>query len=214
MNKIIELGLERKPDNTIETEFVNIVNMTEKDIELLNYFTNRMNRVNNCALLKRGIPVINEIEFGNMGIKISCSSSYSDGELFELLHVLRPLILQEERASFFKIANLFGRIIHGEKFKKQLKSLRKDFEHGRLSSYMQINIVGRNLFHDVTLKLWLNSEEYHSDFEKKPKWEEIKEILSDESTRAFLINQIHDKVKVLIYFEYIAELIINECQET
>ncbi len=50
---------------------------------------------------------------------------------------------------------------------KHLKSLRNLYVRGEYQPYFQFAVNNTPLFHDETLKLWLNGAEYHQDKEKK-----------------------------------------------
>ena len=88
------------------------------------------------------------------------------------------------------------------------KELRRLFEKGELSFYMQIHVGDTPLFADETFRLWLNSEEYHTDISTE--WKELKETLTFENTRALMISQIQSKVKALFRLEYLVNLVITD----
>jgi hypothetical protein len=119
--------------------------------------------LNRAAIVERGIPEISRMNFAG-GTVLECAP-YTDAELHELLHVLRPIILSREPASFEKMAGLLGKRFASDEMRKHLRAIRDIFEHGHLSRYMQVTVGGRELFKDETLKLWLNGEEYHQDSE-------------------------------------------------
>lgn len=60
----------------------------------------------------------------------------SNAELYELLHVLRPVMLERERTSFYKTLRLPGRRFADKGFSKYAVHLRRVFEEGVLSGYM------------------------------------------------------------------------------
>lgn len=58
-------------------------------------------RLNETALLARGMPGISNLRFGKGGFELT-APAYTNAELHELLHVRRPLILEGEQHSFIK----------------------------------------------------------------------------------------------------------------
>lgn len=143
------------------------------------------------------------------GMKWTCPP-YENGELHELLHVLRPLVLSREITSFERITGMLGKKFNSEKFRGHLKLQRTIFEDGELKLYMQISLNDQPLLDDATLKLWLNGEQYHTDEEKAATWKEIEKALTVENTRALVITQLQAKVKVLFSVQYIVNLIIEK----
>ena len=135
---------------------------------------------------------------------------YENGELHELLHVLRPLILSREVTSFKRITGMLGKKFDSEKFRGHLKLQRTIFEDGELKLYMQISLNNQPLLDDATLKLWLNGEQYHTDEEKAATWKEIEKALTVENTRALVITQLQAKVKALFNVQYIVNLILGK----
>jgi hypothetical protein len=182
---------------------------SDQEMERLKSFVQFVARVRASTILQRGLPAITNMNWNaNEGMKFSCPP-VANAELYELLHVLRPLILQSEHCSFHNIASLFGARFESTLIRNQLKELRRFFEDGELSLYMQIRVGDTPLFSDRTLKLWLNSEEYHTDLDKAQAWKELEESLSIENTRALVISLIQSKVKALFRLEYLVNLVLS-----
>ena len=185
-----------------------------KEIELLRRFDTAVSRVRVTALLRRGMPSISNMRLASetgMEMEITCPP-YEDGELHELLHVLRPLILQNEAISFHNIASLLGKRFSSERFRARLKAFRELFENGEFRAYMQMEIDGQPLFDDSFIKLWLNSEQYHMDEEKAAVWKELETALSVPNTRAIVITQLQGKVKALFWLQFVAGLVLQKVE--
>jgi hypothetical protein len=182
----------------------------ESDIDLLRRFSAFVDRVHETKLLQRGMPAITNIDWkAGEGMRWTCPP-YENGELHELLHVLRPLILSKEVTSFERIAGMLGKKFDSEKFRGHLKLQRTIFEDGELKLYMQISLNDQPLLDDSTLKLWLNGEQYHTDEEKAATWKEIEKALTVENTRALVITQLQSKIQALFNLQYIINLIIGK----
>lgn len=182
----------------------------ESDIDLLRRFSTLVGRVRETKLLQRGMPAITNIEWkAGEEMKWTCPP-YENGELHELLHVLRPLILFKEATSFDRITGMLGKKFDSEKFRGHLKLQRTIFEDGELKLYMQISVNDQPLLDGETLKLWLNGEQYHTDEEKAATWKEIEKALTVENARALIITQLQAKVKALFNVQYIVNLIIEK----
>lgn len=203
----VRLGLKTESGDLIET-----VNATfqASEIDVLRRYVEFVDRVRETRLLRRGMPSISNMSWKpEEGMKWSCPS-YENGELHELLHVLRPLILSKEATSFERICGMFGKRFISDKFRGHLKLQRTIFEDGELKLYMQISLNDQPLLADSTLKLWLNGEQYHTDEEKAVTWKKIEEALTIENTRALVITQLQAKVKALFNLQYIATLVLEK----
>lgn len=201
------LGLENKAGDPVETV---VATFDESEVDLLRRYSEFVERLRITKLLQRGMPAITNMswKYGE-GMKWTCPP-YENSELYELLHVLRPLILSKESTSFERIAGLLGRKFDNEKFHGHLKRQRTIFADGELKLYMQISLNDQPLLADSTLKLWLNGEQYHTDDEKSVTWKKIEDALTAENTRALVINQLHDKVKALFNLQNIAKLVLDK----
>lgn len=186
-----------------------IAHFDEKEIETLQNYVDKIRRLSSAALLKRGMPTISKIKFTQeAGHSFTCEE-YTDSELFELLHLLRPIILSKEPTSFEKAAGLIGKNFSSPHVRGFIKRLRNDFDHGELSAYMQIQIDGIDLLNDATLKLWLNGVEYHQDAEKAEQWRRLSKALENNDMRAYVIGHLHSKVKSAFKLGNIAEMLIK-----
>jgi len=203
----LRLGLHAEIDDPVEA--VSAI-FDDFEIDLIRRFSAFVDRVRETELLRRGMPAITNIAWkAGEEMKWTCPP-YKNGELHELLHVLRPLILSREGTSFERITGMLGKKFDSEKFRGHLKLQRTIFEDGELKLYMQISLNDQPLLDDATLKLWLNGEQYHTDDEKAATWKEIEKALTIENTRALVITQLQAKVKALFNVQYIVNLILEK----
>jgi len=203
----IHIGVQTKAEDPVETVSATF---DESEIDLLRSYVEFVHRLSETRLLQRGIPAITNLDWKQgEGMKWTCPP-YENGELHELLHVLRPLILSKEATSFERIAGMLGRKFDNKKFRDYLKLQRTIFDDGELKLFMQISLNDQPLLDDATLKLWLNGEQYHTDEEKAATWKKIETALTIENTRALVITQLQSKVKALFNVHYIANLILGK----
>lgn len=180
------------------------------DVAQLRKFSSFMSRVKATALITRGFTGITNMKWtADAGIVFTCAP-YSNGELYELLHVLRPVMLEEESASFHKTLALLGRRFRDKTFAQHQKSLRHIFEEGELSSYMQISIGEQKLLHNSILRLWLNGTQYHSDQEKQDAWNKLEDSLTEDNARALAIELVHSRVKALLRLDHMVSLVLSK----
>lgn len=182
---------------------------SEDDFVLIQKYVGAMARVRNTELLKQGLPAITNMKWSPVGMEFSCEP-YSDAQLFELLHVVRHVMLSQEPASFKKICALLGRRFADRNFGDHIKALRHLFENGELSSYMQISVGEQPLFDGSLLRMWLNGTQYHTDEEKALAWSKLEGSLTTENARALVMNQLHSRVKALFLLEHVAQLVLSK----
>lgn len=183
---------------------------TTADLALLDSFTGFVSRVRASSLLVRGMPAITKMRWESGKELVFECAPYSDAELHELLHVLRPLILHEEATSFDKVAALLKRCFSSRAVSDQLKLIRHIYEHGEVSRYMQVSVGGQELFKKSLLDLWLNAAQYHTDVDKAAAWRELEQSLTSPNTRALVMTQLQDRVKALFNLDYIVGLVLSK----
>lgn len=183
--------------------------VAESDWEILTRFLSHLDRAMDCTLIRRGIPGITGMKWELGGMKFN-AESYSNSELHELLHVLRPLILHKEPASFGAVRATLGRCFKNKRFSNRLKELQNLFDHGQLADFMQISIGEQPLFDSSLLRTWLNGTQYHTEEEKAAAWCELEADLRAENARAIVINQIKGRVDALLLLAGIVRAITGE----
>ncbi|MCU7993308.1 hypothetical protein L5L55_00010 [Shewanella glacialipiscicola] len=183
--------------------------VSDSDWRILTKFLSHLDRAMECSLIRREIPRITGMKWEAGEMKFN-AGSYSNAELYELLHVLRPLILHKEPASFGAVRAILGRCFKNKRLSAHLKELQHIFDHGQLAAYMQVSIGEQPLFDSSLLRIWLNGTQYHTEEEKAAAWSEIEADLTTESALAIIINQLNDRVFSLVLLGQIARTITSE----
>lgn len=181
----------------------------EGDITLFKKFVAAVDRVRKCKLLDRGMSGITNINFTSSdGVKISYSP-VEDFELFELLHVLRPVILERENVSFQKISSLVKSRYRNENVSKYVKSQAEIFSNGELQLYLQISINGNPVLNRTTINNWLNGTQYHFDSDKSESWKTMEGHLGSENSKAVIIDLLYGKVKAVLNLSCLVAAVIE-----
>jgi hypothetical protein len=180
---------------------------SDDDLKLLQMYRAHMARVLEAGLIVRGMPFITNMNWeAGSKMKFTCPA-FTNGELYELLHVLRPVVLESEIASFHKVMALLGRTFKDKTFAGHQKYIRHLFDDGELSMYMQFSVNNQKLLDDFLLRVWLNGTQYHTDQEKAEAWSKLEAALTAENARAIVISQLHSRVKALFMLLHDVELI-------
>lgn len=200
--KLQELG----EDGTILDTFSGEI--SESDLKLFNKYSDHLNRLTASTLVRRGVPGIDGIKWEQGQLFIS-GGSYTNPELYELLHLLRPLILHKESASFASIRSALNRCFQNKRLSLHMKSLQHAFDHGQLASYMQVTIGEQKIFNDSLLRMWLNGTQYHTEEAKAAAWLAFEDDLKTENTRVIVMNQLKDKIYALLELGHIVKQILR-----
>ena len=203
--KTVRLKLRSEEDHVLH-EIVG--GFTDEDLALLEKYNAQVERLKESALYERGLPSITNMEWkAGTGMKFTCGE-YSNAELYELLHVLRPLILDREPTSFVKVVALLGRRFKDKNYAAHQRTLRKMFEDGELSMYMQITVGTQPILDSSLLHIWLNGTQYHGDTDKAAAWDKLEASLSTQTARGVVITQLQSKVKALLFLAHEASLVL------
>lgn len=193
--------------------FILAGNVSDEQRTTFASFVRYLDRLKQAAIVLRGMPGIERIVLED-GERKFIGGSYTNAELFELLHLLRPLILHKEPASFATVRMLLGRCFSDKHLHAELKEIQSMFDHGQLAQFMQIQIGEQKLFDEALLRLWLNGTQYHTDLKKAAAWRDFERSLTDESVRVLLINQLRDKVGALLRVGQLVRAVLRAMPES
>ena len=203
--KRVSLQLPAAEDTTVSLLIVG--SFSPDELKTLEQFAKLMSRVRSCSLLSRGMGGFGGLTFDKSGLTIR-SAPCTDSELSELLHVMRPVTLEDERASFKNVATLLGRRLSSEELAQFLKINKRVFRHGEMSLYMQIFVNSQKLFAESLLYTWLNGTQYHTEDEKAQAWSKLEAALGEPNARAVVLTQLHGKVMALLNVAYLANQVL------
>ncbi len=185
-----------------------LASFMEDEIELIRQYSTQTARVRTCTLLKRGMTGFQGLTIDHNGLSIQAGTC-SLPELYELLHVLRPITLQKERASFAKIVKVLDDRLREPQILTFLQVNQHAFKHGQMSLFFQIKIADRPLFDESLLRTWLNGTQYHTDANKAADWAALEATLGEPNAQAVVMSQLHAKVVAILNIDYIAKQVLT-----
>lgn len=185
------------------------VDFTQSELLLLSQYSELTQRVRECTLLQRGMSGFQGLTFDQAGLSIR-SGICSKPELHELLHVLRPVTLKKERASFVKISEILQSRLAEEPAARFLQLNQHAFHHGEMSLFFQISVGGKPLFHESLLRTWLNGTQYHTDTSKAADWAALEAALGEPSAQAVVMSQLRSKVVAVLNIDYVVKQVLLE----
>jgi hypothetical protein len=119
-------------------------------------------------------------------------------QISELLHRLRPFVLESEPTYFLSVRNILARRLSHSAFRAYLDR-QKDVFAGRRCQAIRVVSHGTLINSTETLDLWLNAYEYHRDHEKREKFEALHDgNLPREYSRALFIHILLDRARAVV----------------
>ena len=89
--KTVHLSLTIDEDKAVQVQAQG--SFEDEELARLAQYVDLMVRVRTCTLLQRGIQGLSHLSFDSSGLRIE-ATPWPKGELYELLHVLRPVTLE------------------------------------------------------------------------------------------------------------------------
>lgn len=190
-------------------EIIEVVELSfdDPEIQKLDQFLENYRRLKSARIFESEFPRLQNINF-EAGKEITFKiSDFDYGQVCELLHVARPILLKKEPFSFENTQAVIGKKAKGTSIAKHLKTIRSIYEQGEYQPYFQFTVNNIPLFHDETLKLWLNGVEFHQDSEKAEVIKNLQKALTEKIVRGIFVSQLSGRIKAIFMLAYLAELI-------
>lgn len=237
--KIIEMKkvfcVVAKNDNTCLEELVDLT-FDDNDLVLFTLFTENFNRLKTSRMIENDkIPVLEKISASSEQYLEIVFSDFEYQDVYELLHLLRPFILDKEPASFKKIYSIFEKKAEKTPLTSVLESIKNQYDKGDYQPYFQLTHIeysfpddneikdlsdeeiidlmfelesqesSINLFDNTTLLKWLNGMEYHQDKEKQKNVKQLDKALGKKTMRGVFICQLAGKIRAISKLAYLIE---------
>lgn len=191
---------------------------SEDEVECLRAYCQYVDEVIAVKLVQDGIPCSVKLDYKKGEGTTVTTDLPPDEDVVVLLHRLRPLILNDEHASFNRIAGILGRRIEEPLVRTALKSQREIYD-GRA---MQQQIVVRStaggaeiiINSEKALFTWLNAYEYHRDQDKKREIDRYHQLLPLDHSKAFFLMLLSDKVRAIVAIASFAKVILGKAETT
>ncbi|MCC7064474.1 MAG: hypothetical protein IT456_16800 [Planctomycetes bacterium] len=139
---------------------------TEDEWNLLTRFQVLDEELRTARLLTHDPPWQLSVGFDSYG-QVASHNLPERIEIRELLHLLRPLILDSEPTAFYRIVNLLARHFTDDQFRRIFTAWRARFSGKDTQTSYRIEVGGLLINSERSLKLWLNAYEYHRDQDKQ-----------------------------------------------
>jgi hypothetical protein len=139
------------------------------------------------------------------------------------LHKLRPLILQDERTSYYRISAILDRRFEEDTIRTLLRGHRRRFSSVRAQGLFTIHVSSTSpeagglpptiLNSDETLMKWLNAHEYHRDEDKQKELEELHRAFPADALRTIFVSLLIDKAQAIFDLADFARCVLGKQKE-
>jgi len=204
------------------------------ELELLDLFQENVKRLKSAKLLENNrVPIFKGFSWSEENGVVFSFSDFDYQNVYELLHLLRPFLLDNEPASFSKIYSTFKNKAKRTLLTPALKNIKLLYEKGEYQPFFQMSMTtnnleeelkacfnsiylgiesdqekGRriNLFDEETLKAWLYGMEYHQDKDKRLMIKNLEKSLGEDVVKSIFVSQLSGKIKAIYKFSDLAQL--------
>jgi len=191
---------------------------SEEELGRLNAFCEYVRDVLSIKLVQAGIQCSIDLDYRE-GVGTTISTDLPpEEEIMALLHRLRPLILNDELASFNAVCGIIGRQIDEPLVREALKYQRRVYDGRRMQEQLVVTSTNdelqRIINSEQVLFGWLNAFEYHRDERKRAEIEKLHQLIPLDHSKAIFLMLISDKIRAITAVADLAELIIGKRETT
>jgi len=175
-------------------------------------YVENVDRLAASRLVAAGMPELKSIQWGRAGDNYSFTP-FDRTDVPEFLHLLRPIYLEREPASFNRTRSAIHKSLRDTEFDLVLRSLRERSVRGDYQGFMQYFVLPPGapspspIFDAGTVHLWLNGFQYHQDTEKRESVSRLFELLTQPVAEAMFLAQLRGTVAAMVDLAAIARQI-------
>lgn len=185
------------------------VEFDPEEVKVLKEYLSNCDRLGKSKIFDIGFPTVRSLGWtGQDGLKFEVSD-FEYSNVCELLHLARPIFLSSEPASFEKTQGVIGKRAAGTALTTNLKHHREMYERGDYQPYFQVTVGKTPLFHDSTVKAWLNGVEYHQDAEKRAIIAALERSLSTNVAQGIFISQLSGRIRAIYMLAELCKALVS-----
>lgn len=185
----------------------------DEEWNLLKEFLSSVDELQKTRLIQNGMSSSLRLEGDETGaMRVSVKlPPWEDVQAF--LHIFRPILLQNEVTSFYKVCNLIAKEFSHPHFRGMVSYQREMYNGRRLQEQFQMKSNGVLLNSEEVLQQWLNSYEFHRDKDKKRFVDSLHHLLPLEGSKAIFLSLLTEKARAAINVALIVRVILGEQAE-
>jgi len=118
-----------------------------------------------------------------------------EDDIFAFLHLMRPFVLQRERANFYRICKILARHIALAAFRQHLDVLRRRYSGQGIGFHIAVGSL--ELTAEAALDKWLYAFEYHRDVDKQAELRALFEVFPESSARFLFLCSMLERAAAI-----------------
>jgi hypothetical protein len=182
----------------------------DDELDILHAYCSYVKELSLAKILQSNLNLNFTLKLPNNG-PVSCTQTLPpEDDIIVLLFRLRPLILNDEHASFNRVTGIIGKKLSDSNVRLFLKAQQSLFGGKRSQSLIEVKSHNQIINSDKVLSDWLNAFQYHRDQSKRKEIERLHELMPLESTRGFFIMLLLDKVEAIFNIAGMIELLLGK----
>jgi hypothetical protein len=182
----------------------------EGEVETLRAYCKYVKELLSIKIIRDGFQANLTLHFSNDGQITTKQTMPPDDEIVVLLHRLRPLILNDEHASFNRVTGIFGKHTSSSQIRQMLKNHHALYGGRHLQGLFEVRVHDTIINSDKMLFNWLNAFEYHRDQDMRRQIERLHVLMPLEASRVIFLMLLHDKVSAICQVGQLIELILGD----
>jgi hypothetical protein len=132
-------------------------------------------------------------------------------QIRELLHLLRPFVLEKEPTSMPRVCGILSRAFDHPYIRGKIKHARDTFLGRTSQTYYQMSIDDLVINSEQALQLWLNAFEYHRDEDKAEHFKKLHQTFPPEISKGFFLDLLADKVDSILWLSgFINDIVVAD----
>lgn len=206
--RTLQLFIRRKSDDALVGE--EHLRLEPTDIDSLRAYAEQVEKLEQLRFFQSAqLPRLLTISCcRDYGLRLTFAEGDAD-DAYAALHVARPLLLDREPASFTRVMGTLGRCASGPLLREQLGRVRQRYVETSTSHLVGLTVGDISLFAPETFRLWLNSTQYHRDWNKRVQIAPIEAVIGDEPFFKLMLNHFIDKTDAVreLHTQWIAGIL-------
>lgn len=182
----------------------------DDEIDILRAYCTYVEELSLAKILQTEIKLNFSLHLSKQGPITSNQTLPPEDDIIVLLHRLRPLILNDEYASFNRVAGILGKRLLEANIRSFLKEQHALFGGRKHQGLIEIKFHNQIVNSDKVLSDWLNAFQYHRVQSKRKEIERLQELMPLEASRAFFIMLLLDKVRAIFNISGMVELLLGK----
>ncbi len=185
-----------------------VCTLSDDDVIVLTAFLSYVADLEALSIIQTPPPVSLNIRVEN-GESVFSATLPAWEAVMPLLHRLRPIILENEHASYAVVASLLGQRIPSPAFRALLRFARQIYDGRQQQEMIRVSANDTVINSERVLMNWLNAYEYHRNQTLKAQIDALLGWLPEVLPRAFFVQMLFEKVRAAQALAGMAELALG-----